>query len=75
MDEEEKARVVYRSYYFANASGGVACAYTRHDSPSTYTSIGSRLAFKSSELAKYAGEQFVEIWADYVFKPDEKQGK
>lgn len=62
MDEEQKSRVVHRSSYGANAYGGVAYA-------NTYANIGSCLAFKSNELAKYAGEQFIEIWADYVFKP------
>lgn len=75
MEEEEKARVVFRSNYYAYASGGVAFANTSYGSSRTFAYIGSRLAFKSSELAKYAGEQFVEIWADYVFKPEEKQGK
>ncbi len=75
MEEEEKARVVFRSNSYASANGGVACANTSYGSSHTNAYIGSRLAFKSSELAKYAGEQFVEIWADYVFKPEEKQGK
>lgn len=75
MDEEEKARVVFRSGSVAFAYGGVAFAYAGSGSSSAGAVVGSRLAFKSSELAKYAGEQFVEIWADYVFKPDEKQGK
>lgn len=73
MSEEEKSRVVYRSDYNANANGGVACANTHHDSSYTYTIIGSRLAFKTRELAEYAGRQFVEIWADYVFKPEEEK--
>lgn len=68
MDEEQKSRVVYRSGSSASAGGGVACAHTGSGSSYTYAHIGSRLAFKSSELAKYAGEQFTEIWADYVFK-------
>lgn len=69
MDEEEKSRVVYRSNNSASAYGGVAYANAIGDSSHAYTHIGSRLAFKSSELAEYAGKQFVEIWADYVFKP------
>lgn len=69
MDEEQKSRVVYRSSVNASVNGGVAFANTVYDSSRTYALIGSRLAFKSSELAKYAGEQFIEIWADYVFKP------
>lgn len=73
MSEEEKSRVVCRSHNSANASGGVACAYSSCDSSSTYAYIGSRLAFKTRELAEYAGRQFVEIWADYVFKPEEEK--
>lgn len=73
MSEEEKSRVVYRSDSNAYANGGVACASASYDSSSTGTSIGSRLAFKTRELAEYAGRQFVEIWADYVFKPEEEK--
>ena len=39
-------RVVCRSYYNSFASGGVSCAYCGIDSSSTYTYIGSRLAFR-----------------------------
>ena len=73
MSEEEKSRVVYRSYNNAYANGGVAYAFTVSDSSHTFTVIGSRLAFKTRELAEYAGRQFVEIWADYVFKPEEEK--
>lgn len=73
MSEEDKSRVVYRSDYNAYAHGGVAYASTNYDSSYTFTSIGSRLAFKTRELAEYAGRQFVEIWADYVFKPEEEK--
>lgn len=70
MNEEEKSRVVYRAHGSANAFGGVAYAPTSYDSSYSYTHIGSRLAFKTCKLAEYAGRQFVEIWADYVFKPE-----
>lgn len=73
MNEEDKSRVVYRSSNNASAYGGVAYASTSNDSSSTSTNIGSRLAFKTRELAEYAGRQFVEIWADYVFKPEEEK--
>ena len=39
-------RVVCRSSINSFAVGGVSCAYCGHDSSSTYTSIGSRLAFR-----------------------------
>ena len=70
MSEEDKSRVVCRSSYVAYAYGGVAYAHTNYGSSYAYTHIGSRLAFKTRELAEYAGRQFVEIWADYVFKPE-----
>lgn len=39
-------RVVCRSYNNSNALGGVSFAYCGYDSSSTYSSIGSRLAFR-----------------------------
>ena len=31
-----------------------------------YAGIGSRLAFRSKELAVYCAEQFIDIWAQYI---------
>lgn len=39
-------RVVCRSYSYSFANGGVSFAYCGYDSSSTYTYIGSRLAFR-----------------------------
>ena len=72
LDEEEKSRVVYRSSYYAYAFGGVSCANANIASSVTSASIGVRLAFKTSELAAYCGRQFLDIWADFVFLPEEK---
>lgn len=66
MDETTKARVVFRSSSNAYAYGGVSYAYSSHDAASVYANIGSRLAFKSEELAEYAGKQFVEIFSDFI---------
>ncbi|OKZ32038.1 MAG: hypothetical protein BHV79_11865 [Bacteroides uniformis] len=72
LDEEEKSRVVYRSYYYAYALGGVSCASAGNGSSYTLASVGVRLAFKTSELAAYCGRQFLDIWADFVFLPEKK---
>jgi len=64
--------VVYRSNNYAAALGGVSYAYANNVSSYTYASIGVRLAFKTSELAAYCGRQFLDIWADFVFLPEEK---
>ena len=72
LDEEEKSRVVYRSYNFAYALGGVSYANAYNDSSYPGASVGVRLAFKTSELAAYCGRQFLDIWADFVFLPEKK---
>lgn len=72
LDEEEKSRVVYRSYSGANAFGGVSFADASFGSSLTFANIGVRLAFKTSELAAYCGRQFLDIWADFVFLPEKK---
>lgn len=66
MDEEKRRRVVGRSYYNAGAIGGLVYAYAGYASSYSFSSFGSRLAFKSEELADYAGKQFIEIYADFV---------
>lgn len=62
MDEAKRAtcRVVGRSFNNANAYGGFASAYAYNASSYSHTSIGSRLAFRTEELAEYAGKQFIE---------------
>lgn len=72
LDEEEKSRVVYRSYNHAYAFGGVSYASAAYDSSGTDAYVGVRLVFKTSELAAYCGRQFLDIWADFVFLPEEK---
>lgn len=62
MSEEEQSRVVYRSCDYA--SGGVSLAFTNCDT--TTVRFGSRLAFKTSELAEYAGKQFGKLYANYL---------
>lgn len=70
MSEEDKDRAVCRSGSSASASGGVAVAHTDYASAYMIASIGSRIAFKTRELAEYAGKQFTEIYADLNFKPE-----
>lgn len=67
MDEEEKNRVVRRSSDYANALGGVVCAYAGHDASDVYVFSGSRLALKSEELAEYAGRHFLKFYAQMIF--------
>lgn len=66
MDEKTKARAVCRSNSYANAIGGVSYASAYYDSAHVYAYIGSRLAFKSKELAEYAGRQFIDVYVDFM---------
>ena len=66
-DEKKECRVVGQSYSYANALGGVVYTYA-HGAPSySYTYYGSRLAFKTRELAEYCSKQFIDEWADFLF--------
>ena len=71
MDEEERSRVVLRSSSSAYADGGIVCANANLDSSGADTGHGSRLAFKNRDLAIYAGQQFIDIYAEYCFLPKE----
>ena len=66
-DEKKECRVVGRSNSIANANGGVAYAYAHSASSNSNTYGGSRLAFKTRELAEYCGKQFIEIWEKWLF--------
>lgn len=66
MDEKTWAGVVYRSVSNAYAYGGVSYAASYYDSAYVCASFGPRLAFKTDDLAEYAGKQFIEIYADFM---------
>lgn len=68
MSEEEKSRVVFRSGSVAYANGGVSGASAYYGSAYVVAPIGSRLAFKTEELAEYAGKQFTKLYAEYLLK-------
>lgn len=68
LSDEEKERGVGRSNSNAVANGGLVYAYTNYGSAGSSSYSGVRLAFKTRELALYAGKQFLNIWADFVFK-------
>lgn len=67
-DDKERCRFVGRSVFNAGADGGLVFAYAVGGSASSGANVGSRLAFKSRELAIYCGKQFIEIWINYLFK-------
>lgn len=63
MSPEEKGRCVGRSL-------GLVCADAYYASAHSYAYVAVRLAFRTRELAWYAGIQFKELWADLYFLPE-----
>jgi len=61
-DEQE-----YKYYpWFEVNPPGSACASSYYAPSNTHAPIGSRLCFKSRELALYAGKTFEKIYTDYL---------
>lgn len=67
MSDEDKSRLVF---WGGSASGGAYCGLASADSADdwslTFATVGSRLAVSSSEQAVYFGNQFKELWKDYL---------
>ena len=67
MDEEDRNQLVL---WGGSANPGAYCgpayASSYHAWSYSYAYLGSRLAVKSSEIAIYFGEQFKELWKDFL---------
>lgn len=75
FSEEEKRRCVGRAGYNASAGGGLVCANAADASSFSDAGSGARLAFSNRDLAEYAGKQFIDIWADFVFEISDNESK
>ena len=75
FSEEEKRRGVGRAFSGASAYGGLVYAYASNASSYSYASNGARLVFSNRDLAEYAGRQFIDIWADFVFDISNNENK
>lgn len=78
MDDKEKGRCVLRSGSSPHSRCGFVYVGAYYDTSDSYSNYGSRLAFRTRELAEFAARQFIELWADFVFKPrasEELNGK
>lgn len=74
MSDEEKEKIgllLWGGYANSGSLCGLAPAYSNYAWSYSYSGVGSRLALKTEELAMYAGRQFIEIYADFCFKPGE----
>ena len=78
MSEERKKEiglVLWGGSAFIGSSAGLACANSRNAFSFSSSHYGARLAFKTPELAIYAAKQFIEIYADFCFRPKQNKEK
>lgn len=56
----------YKYYPWFKYKSGFGLSCDVYDIWITNTTVGSRLCFKTAELAKYAGEQFADLYNDFL---------
>ena len=72
LDDDEKGRCVLRSGFSTSSRYGFVYCVAYNGASNSVTHGGSRLVFRTRELAAYAGRQFTEEWADFVFRSESK---
>lgn len=75
FSEEEKRRCVGRASFYADAGGGLVHSSAYYASSDSGAHGGVRLAFSNRDLAEYAGRQFIDIWADFVFEISDNENE
>ena len=60
--------VFFGGHALDGASAGLARAHCNHGFADEHAFFGSRLCYKRDELAEYSGNQFKEIWEDYLLR-------
>ena len=68
-EEEDKSHVFIvgnNPFNGMNEYGGLVYIFVNSTVSLSNSSYGSRIVFKTSELAKYAGRQFIDIYADFL---------
>ena len=53
-------------FLYNGADAGLLCAACSSSSGDTVVNVGSRLNFKSREIAEYVGNQFLDLWNEYL---------
>ena len=70
MDEEKKKKLwLFGGRSTNGADCGLAAAYSSNAWSDSYAAISARHAVKSEALSFYFGQQFIDIWSDYVALP------
>lgn len=66
-DKDKKILVLLGGSASHGAACGLACLSSDRAFSSSYALFGSRLAYKTWELAEYSAQQFRDLWAETLF--------
>lgn len=70
IDEDKKKNLwLFGGCWYDGAACGLAAADSGDSWSNSYAAFSARLAVKSEALARYFGQQFIDIWADYITLP------
>lgn len=67
--EGAEERAMINATDVSDVFAGLGCANSSCAWSVSYARIGSRLAYKSRELARYSGKQFIELWKEALLIP------
>ena len=67
-DEKKKCRIPPKLNNHDDVNGYLEYVYAGFAGSYSYSNGGVRLTFKTEQLAKYCGEQFFDIWINFLFK-------
>lgn len=74
MDEEMKKQLwLFGCDSYSGSLCGLSVATSNGAWLASTSSISARLSVKSEALAKYFGQQFIDIWSDYVALPRKEE--
>ncbi|MCQ9638645.1 hypothetical protein MP478_04525 [Chryseobacterium sp. WG14] len=65
-DWQNSNQTKYFPWFKMGSSSGSGFSFYGYDDWNSGSAVGSRLCFKSRELAEYAGKQFTEIYKKYM---------
>ena len=63
---DQRKYFLWGGHLYYGALAGLLVAICDSASGVTYVNVGSRLNFKSREIAEYMGKQFIDLWNEYL---------
>lgn len=66
-DVKKECHIIGRLQKTLRQNGGIVFVSAINAASNIYSHYGFSIAFKTLELAKYCGKQFIDIWADFLY--------